>query len=238
MNKYTFLPAVLATSVVGFGLISSSASAATLVPQEEGEIKLINPELPLIGPEVATPGFTVESLEDATTGTKSRLFVDKKNTANDYGVIKFSGIDKGTNDPSAEYWFRPVAMKADGITPFSEKGQLEVGTFKFDFEKTISNLLIDFLDVESNGTQILELNGVAFNYEAPISGNNSIFSYSLQNVKSIVLKLGNEDAKLRPGDGVNVQLETESVPEPGVTLGLSALALGGMLKLRRKQKEA
>lgn len=231
MNKYAFLPAVLATSMVGFGLISSPASAVSLVPQQEGEI-----ETGFGTGIIPTPGFTVKSLIDSTTGTKSKLFVDKKTTANDYGAIKFAAIDAGTNDPNSEYWFRPVAMK-DETTPLVEKGQLEVGTFEFTFDNVISNLLIDFLDVEDKGTKILELNGVAFNYEAPILKNNKISTYSLQNVSSIVLKLGNEDStKFGSGDGVNAQLE--SVPEPGVTLGLSALALGGMLKLRRKQKEA
>ncbi|MFW5763022.1 MAG: PEP-CTERM sorting domain-containing protein, partial [Coleofasciculus sp.] len=110
------IASLVAAATVATGFMAPSASALSLVPQEEGEVDVglgacLSPSSqtgdpctyltlsPLIG--------SIESLVDDSTGTKSRLFVDKSGTLNTYGAVQFLPSDGGT--PQEGYWFRPAA---------------------------------------------------------------------------------------------------------------------------------
>ncbi len=153
MKNFKKLVKTLAVSTIGLGIATASiseAQAASLVPNQEGEIQLTNPDSDvscITGSCIDTTpfGYTVKSLDfninandlnDPQFG-KSRLFVDDRSTANDYGFgITFKGNgtkDAGTNPDKNEYWFRPQANILDengNLVPF-ENGQLEVGLFEF-----------------------------------------------------------------------------------------------------------
>lgn len=126
MPKFKVLSRVLAASTISIGFLSmaSAARAANLVPQQEGEIKLTNLEcLSNTNPKCldtssGANGFTVTSLNYDSQFGASRLFVDKRDVANDYSSfgIQFLGQDAGTNPALGEYWLRPVAY-----TPTTEK---------------------------------------------------------------------------------------------------------------------
>lgn len=218
-----------------FGL-STAAQAGTLVPQQEGEVSVIG-VASVTGTPIATSGYTIESLVDATTGTKSLLFVDKAGTANAYPGIQFLASDIGTTDPTNAYWFRPVAISPQTGQP-AEGGQLEVGTFKFTFDNVISDLKLRWLDTElANATSftVLDVNDVVtdFGY-VPAGPDGNIFEKSFANVKSITLKLGAHGQLFPTGDGVNFQV---SVPEPGSVLGLLALGAFGAAGSFLKKKQ-
>ncbi|NWF59622.1 MAG: PEP-CTERM sorting domain-containing protein [Fischerella sp.] len=246
MHKLSTLAKTLVAFTVGLGVASamSSAHAVSLVPQQEGEVGLTN--ITCLGGSVTcldttSMDYTVTSLAYDFDGLNpqyglSRLFVDNRNTANDWGFgIKFKTLDAGTNPPLNEYWLRPVAYLADG-TP-AEGGQLEVGKFLFQFKQAVSEVTLDFLDVEdANFSGILAVNGNPFTQLLPAGSNNGIQSLTLNNVSSFVVQLGKPgpNSKFKKtGDGVNLQV---SVPEPASTLGLGALAVVGMFGLRQRKK--
>ncbi|WP_017654925.1 LEVG family PEP-CTERM protein [Fortiea contorta] len=114
---------VIAASTIGLSVLSatSAAHAVNLVPQQEGEIKLTNlaclseTNPKCIDTSLGAIGYKVTSLNYDSKFSVSRLFSDKRGTANDYSAfgIKFSADDEGTN-PNAfqEYWLRPVAYEA------------------------------------------------------------------------------------------------------------------------------
>jgi hypothetical protein len=234
---------VIAASTLTIGTLAPSASAVSLVPQQEGEINVG------LGASLSGDGYltldpiieSIESLEDDSTGTKSRLFVDKAGTANTYGsLVKFLKFDIGTADRQESYWFRPVAMKMDGITPLVEKGQLEVGTFKFTFKDTIEKLTLSWFDTEYEGEHTSFEVGSESGY-VPAGENNNTYSQTFTNVNSLLLNLGekgkgtlaNGNKANWKGDGVLVTAEAETVPEPatvGALLGLGAL---GLIKRRK-----
>jgi hypothetical protein len=217
---------IVVTSTALSGLISGEAQAYNLVPQAEGEIEVGLGCL--TGSCLATPGFTVTSLVDASTLAKSRLFVDDLSTESTYGAISFLAGDAGTVPTG--YWFRPSEIS-------EESGQLEVGTFKFDFAELISNLTVDYFDVEkkasgSKGTQVLEINGVSTvgSFVVPKGKNGNIYSQSFENVTSIVIAFG-QDYGDGTGDGVDFQMST---PEPVSILGFGAMAIVGLLGSKKK----
>lgn len=243
MKITTALAGKLAFSVLGcaflFGAIAPKASAFSLVPQQEGEINVgfANP-LQSGSSYIGTPGFTITSLTDSSTGTPSRLFVDRAGTANTYGAVKFKSNDVGTAEKTNQYWFRPVAMKADGVTTRVENGQLEVGTFRIDFAKTMASLLVRWFDTErANATSYTAYNAAGALVSSGIvqaGANNNIRTATFANVKSLVLNLG-EAYTTGTGDGVNFQMEGEAVPEP-MTMG--GLALGGAWLVRARRRRA
>ncbi|MEA5502115.1 LEVG family PEP-CTERM protein [Halotia wernerae UHCC 0503] len=110
----------VSTISISFLSITSAAHAANLIPQQEGEIKLTNLEClsntnpQCIDTSSGKNGYTVTSLNYDPQFSASRLFVDKKDTANDYSAfgIQFLTQDAGTNPGLGEYWFRPVAYSA------------------------------------------------------------------------------------------------------------------------------
>ena len=186
--------------------------------------------------------LSVESLTDATTGTQSLLFVDNLTTPNSYngGAIQFLAGDAGTNPTG--FWFRPVEVKDGG--GHEEKGQLEVGTFKFKFAQTIEKLTIAYFDTESTSTTgvpafggVLETDGTLDAGLNPIpSGPNSNIQYQTWlNASYITLKLGNDTSGT--GDGVDFQL-SKAVPEPTSMASLALVGIAGGLGALRKRRTA
>ncbi len=184
---------------------------------------------------------SIISLTDASTGSRSRLFIDSLSTKNQYGSsVKLQKKDAGTNHQG--FWFRP--SEYDEATGQSEeKGQLEVGTFTFLFEDLLSSLTIDFFDTEFlNSTGVLAINGVDLSTPDWIAKgpNSNIASLTYQNVQSITLKLGNDTVK-GTGDGVNFRfsnIEVAEVPEPGTLIGLMGVGALGALVTKRRTKMA
>ena len=92
MRKLNFIAAIFGLGL-GFAAAAPAANAASLIPQQEGEIMLEN--LSVLDEDQAIDtselGFSVTSLlfdtdssQDVNYGL-SRLFVDAKGTENDYG---------------------------------------------------------------------------------------------------------------------------------------------------------
>ncbi|MEM9767306.1 MAG: hypothetical protein AAF892_05435, partial [Cyanobacteria bacterium P01_D01_bin.71] len=127
--------ASLGASAACLAGMSTSASAMNFVPQQQGEI---NVGLGCLESCITVdPIFeSIVSLEDSTSGTQSRLFVDyfgdgdKKTTyGNGQSKVKFKTKDAGTN--STGFWFRPSERQVLGqddagndIFGTEEKGQL------------------------------------------------------------------------------------------------------------------
>ena len=236
-----------AATIVTLGIFSSSAFAASLVPQREGEI---NVGLGCIDPDpdkcidINSMPFieSIESLTDSTTGSRSRLFVDNLSTENTYGsgtnAIKFETKDAGTN-PEA-FWFRPSEHNED--TGYAEEtGQLEVGTFAFTFTEMLDELTVDYFDTESKkSTGVIAINGIALDdpYWVPKGKDSNIFSQTFFNVSSITLKLG-KDHKRGTGDGVDFNINKhQDIPEPTALLSLLAISLFGASSVKKGKKKA
>ncbi len=256
MQKFSFITKTLIAFTVGLGFtaVVPAAQATSLVPQQEGEIQLTNiaclgSGVPCI--DTTSYGYTVKSLAYDNDGLNpqyglSRLFVDNRNSSNNWGFgITFGTTDAGTNPPPGEYWFRPVAYQIDGVNEIpAENGQLEVGKFLFDFgQEIISELTLDFFDTEdANFTGILAINGTEIDPKqyVPSGSNGNKKKITLTNVSSFEVQLGKPGPNSvfpNTGDGVALQASAK-VPEPGITLGLSALTLVGMFNLRQRKKAA
>lgn len=235
-NHFSQFTISATTATLAITLLGSSAFAGTLVPQEEGELDV---GLGCLETCISLPDLisSIESLTDSTTGAKSRLFVDDvTGGANTYtdgtDTVSFASVDGGTN--SSGFWYRPVDTD-------EENGQLEVGTFKFTFTKTLSELFVDFFDSERNNeTGILAINGVDLASPDYITKgpNGNIQSKTFYDVSSITLKLGYDDwtifnGKENTGDGVNFRMAT-SVPEPASVLGLGVVAALSAFGLRKR----
>ena len=246
MRKFNVAAAVLGIGL-GFAAAAPAANAASLIPQQEGEIQLTN--LQTLDPNQTIDtnpfGFSVTSLEfdDAEKpGIEyglSRLFVDAKGTENSYGsgtgAVKFGTRDGGTTENENEFWLRAAAIQTDGVA--SEGGELEVGRFLFEFERELEEITIDFFDVESFGSGILEVNGNSVTDMLLVAGDNgNTQSLTLNNVSSLVLQLGNTNG-VGKGDGVTISgvQAVESVPEPTTTLSLGALAVAGMFGVKKRK---
>lgn len=236
------LATLVATSTAIAGILAPTASAAglTTIPltlPPEGEIDV---GLGCLDPAQCVAPHSlissIESLVDATTGSKSRLFMDNLLTDNTYSdpvtgetVILGAG-DLGTN-PSG-FWFRPSTDE--------EQGRLEVGTYKFTFAQKLTELDFTFYDAERwRRTGVVALNGVEINQFYPGHGNNGQTTKTFFNVDSITLKLGYDNPEEgESGDGVDFQLVARlpvpmGVPEPSTVLGLGAVAAMGALGLRK-----
>lgn len=238
-------------AVVGVGIISPSAHAINLVPQQEIEIQLYKEDGGLLTQMDCLTGVgncleldpsifkSVISEVDKSTGTRSYLFVDSKGTENEYddtvngGKFTFGSVDLGTTEPEGQYWFRPVAVNSDGS--LIEGGELEVGTFTFEFAKTLSELTLSFFDTETQpGTsfEVFYANATSEIITVDKASNSNIQEFTLSDVEKITLNLGEHYG--RTGDGVNFQ-GTASVPEPSVALGAIAAVIGGGLLRRGRQ---
>lgn len=254
---------LLTASTLGLGLFATApaAHAISLVPSAEGELALTN--LPCLNnPCLTPPGYSITSLSllngagnvDPQFGL-SRLFVDKRGTANKYNKgIVFLSQDEGTNGSKGEYWLRPVAYSSatsKGKGAVLENGRLEVGRFLFNFDIAWGEVKLNFLDVEDPGksgvTGYYDSKGVyhAISSLLPGTGNNKVLSLLLTDVKSLEVQLGNPSrqygyvSKFKTnGDGVNLQIEVSKpvgVPEPGTLLGLGVMAGVSALGLRQRK---
>ncbi|WP_414624858.1 LEVG family PEP-CTERM protein [Calothrix sp. CCY 0018] len=246
MRKFNVIAAVLGLGL-GFAAAAPAANAASLIPQQEGEIQLTN--LQVLDPNQAINtsdfGFSVTSLLFDTDNSQqvnyglSRLFVDAKGTANSYGTgtgaVKFKTRDGGTTEGDGEFWLRAAAIQTDGVA--SEGGELEVGRFRFDFERVLDEITIDFFDTETSlFSGILEVNGQSVEDFLAAGADGNVQSKTLSNVKSLVLQLGKDDGKGK-GDGVTISgVEiVKSVPEPTTTFSLGALAVAGMFGVKKRK---
>jgi hypothetical protein len=232
---------VLGLSAIGAGLLAgvgaAPAAAISLVPSTEGEINVGVGAALGNGSYLSTSGFSVTSLVDSSTQTKSRLFVDKAGTSNTYGGVKFQSTDVGTADLLKDNWFRATAMK-DATTTLVENGQLEVGTFTFNFNSPITNMVLRLFDTEKKGGTRYRVNDGDW-VTVAAGADKNIFTAGLLNVGSLTLDLGERYGAT--GDGVLFQLDDNSpssaAPEPMTMAGL-ALAGAGMAAARRRQRKA
>lgn len=248
MKNFKKLVKTLAVSTIGLGVATASiseAQAASLIPTQEGEIKIdniggcLNPLDPTQCIDTTTLPFAyeVKSLKYDDNFDPSRLFADQRDTDNDYGFgVQFIGDDEGTNTDSG-IWFRPVAIQ--GGNPVEGDGGLEVGQFEFNFlDKIAKEVRLDFFDVEDSGfSGILKVNGADvdpedFLLDGGEDGNTQ--TLVLKDVSSFVVQLGNVNSSQFPtGDGVNLAV---SVPESETSIALSLVAVAGVLTLKRRKK--
>lgn len=232
----------ITTATLALGGLATQASAVNLTPQTEGEIDVglgcIDPNQCLQTSDSNLFPFidSIVSETDVTTGSRSRLFIDNRLTESKYGDnITLKGNDAGTNHTG--FWFRPSEYnESDGSS--EERGQLEVGTFTFNFSTIFEELTLDWFDTEStNTTGVTAINGIAFEDWVPNGSDKNIFSQTFTDVESITLKLGN-DKPNGTGDGVNFQMTGKpapvSVPEP-TTLGSLAIVGLALRGLRKRQ---
>ncbi len=101
----------------------------------------------------------------------------------------------------------------------------------------MEEITIDFFDVESLGSGILEVNGQSVTdqmLKAEADGNTQ--SLTLNNVNSLVLQLGNTNGQ-GSGDGVLISgvQAVQSVPEPTTTFSLGALAVAGIFGVKKRK---
>ncbi len=249
MRKFNVIAAIFGLGL-GFAAAAPAANAASLIPQREGEIQLTN--LQVLDPSKAINtsglGFKVTSQQFDFDNSQrvnygfSRLFVDSKGTADTYGTgigaVRFQANDGGTNEAEGQFWLRAAAIQDNGKA--SQKGELEVGRFLFEFDKMLDEITLDFFDSEtSNFSGILEVNGQTVNDFLLAGADGNVQSKTLKNVKSLVLQLGKDDGK-GSGDGVTISgVEVvQSVPEPTTTLSLGALAMVGMFGVKKRKKFA
>jgi len=227
--------AALAASTTCLGIASLPAAAIDFVPKQQGEV---NVGLGCLEDciELGSIFESIISLEDSSSGTQSRLFVDyfgDGDTKETYGSgdskVVLKTRDVGTTADG--FWFRPSERRelSDGGFGTEEKGQLEVGTYEFNFARELAELTIDFFDTESwNTTGVIAINGQDLtnpDYVAKGQDGN-IVSQTFTNVNSLVLKLGN-DKSSGTGDGVDFRMSgvpAEDIPEPAMAVGLIAIA--------------
>ena len=240
MRKFNVIAAVLGLGL-GFAAAAPAAHAANFIPQQEGEV-LTN--LGYLDGNAATNidtsdlGFSVTSLSYDEDFGLSRLFVDQVGTANDYGSgsfgISFGEFDAGTNAEEGKFMLRSVAYDDNG-NPL-EGGRLEIGRFKFDFDRMYEKIELDLLDVETSGfSGILKVNGESVEDMLLAAGeNNATQTLTLNNVSSFEIQLGDPSGFNGIGDGVNLA-GVQSVPEPTTTLSLGALAVAGMFGVKKRK---
>ncbi|MGB7520908.1 MAG: LEVG family PEP-CTERM protein [Spirulinaceae cyanobacterium] len=241
--KRQLLVSLIATTAT-LSTFSANAFASSLVPQQEGEINVglgcIDPDPNKCIEANSIPFIeSIKSIEDDSTGNKSRLFVDDFSTANTYGsgtnAIQFQIRDAGTNPD--EFWFRPSEHDAN-LGHGEENGQLEVGTFKFTFTQMLADLTIDFFDTESkNTTGVIAINGISLDSPDWVAKgqDSNIVSQTFFDITSITLKLGH-DRDNGTGDGVDFKASSVDIPEPTALLGLLGIGLFGAVSKGKKEK--
>lgn len=249
MTKSLFFRSLLATTTtVAISTMASSGYAVSLVPDSEGEIDVglgCLDAAQCIEPESLSFVESIMSETDETTSSRSRLFIDDLTTENVYGDdVSFLTTDAGTNP--ADVWFRPVAY-LEATDSYPEEGQLEVGTYTFEFGTLLKELTIEYFDAESeNTTGVVALNGnpLASPDWVPAGSNGNVFTQTFADVSSLTLKLGLFDPEgmmvKKPGDGVRFRLAATpaTVPEPTTISGLVAVGLAVAGSKLRKRHQA
>ncbi|MGB0564078.1 MAG: LEVG family PEP-CTERM protein [Spirulinaceae cyanobacterium] len=241
MKTQLFSSLLAAAATVATGVYATPALAFDFVPMEEGEIDVglgCYDDCIQLDPIFES----IVSLTDSSSGSRSRLFVDNLATKSTYnnGGVEFKQKDAGTNQTG--YVFRPSEYN-ESTGYAEEKGQLEVGTYTFNFSSVLSELTIDFWDTESNGTGIMYLNGQDVRKAGGswLAGgsNNNVQSKTFFDVSSITISFGNDTAG-GTGDGVNFRMAgtpapDAATPEPFSMIGAGlALGAGALLKNRKK----
>ncbi|RCJ39717.1 PEP-CTERM sorting domain-containing protein [Nostoc minutum NIES-26] len=201
------------------------------------------------GASIGTATTTTPTTTETTTSSDGKKII-KNITVETTTVTKQKKVN-GVNKLIQEITTKTITQTTT-ITPGKpvEKGQLEVGKFQFDFKNPLAGLKLNFFDVEdSKHTGVLSYTnseGKTFSIQELLAGqeNGNLQSLTIHDVRSFVVQLGNPGKKYgyndsqfdTTGDGVNLQLET--VPEPGNMAGLGALAILGMMSRRQfKQKK-
>ncbi|MBD2432996.1 MULTISPECIES: LEVG family PEP-CTERM protein [Fischerella] len=160
---------IAASSLVStFLSMTSVAHASSLIPKEEGEIQLTNlaclsnQNPKCIDTALGSNGYKVTSLEFDKQFSVSRLFVDQRNTTNDYSKfgIQFLADDEGTNPSMGEYWLRPVAytapvVKKDIKTSTSTQKNLNAPEGATVGTKTNTTAPKQTTTTRSDGTQVI-----------------------------------------------------------------------------------
>ncbi|MEO0687024.1 MAG: LEVG family PEP-CTERM protein, partial [Cyanobacteria bacterium J06649_11] len=121
-------------------------------------------------------------------------------------------------------------------------GQLEVGLFEFVLDNTVGEVRLDFFDVEDgdfsgiiqkvNGEDVVDVQNLLL----PGGEDSNIQTLVLKDVKSFVVQLGKpgpDSVFSKTGDGVSLQV---SVPESENVIALSALAVAGVLTVKRRKR--
>jgi hypothetical protein len=216
LKKIGTLAPLVAACTASILLCALGAKANPLVPQQEGELYVGLGACSGSGCSYISPPSiigSIVSLPDPSTGSRSRLFVDKAGTENNYGTIRFRSQDLITSDASGAYWFRPAAMESDTVTPIQKDGELEVGTFKFNFMEPLTDLTIALFDVEKKGTsyKVQFADGNTESGEVPAGEDSNRFEKTFSNVKSITLTLGKKQRTT--GDGVNFMASSSYTPK-------------------------
>lgn len=231
--KFKSIASLIAITAATLSFMAPARAQVDLVPEQEGEIEVglgVLDDSQSLALSLFPFIENIVSELDATTNSKSRLFIDNLNTANEYGTsVKFGTRDRGTNHEG--YWFRPSDSE--------ETGSLEVGTFTFNFSRTLQKLNIDFFDTESSETTgLVGLNGSELETVNWVSNgkDGNIVTQTFYDVNSITLKLG-KDFDRGTGDGVNFRMSATPIPEPATLGGLAVvgLAFAGQ-KLRKGRK--
>jgi len=232
-NIKKLVKTLAAVSTIGLGFATVSvgqAQAVSLVPQQEGEIQTTNgckSDATCI--DTSSLGYSVTSL--AFDGfDPSLLFSDDRGTANSHGLgIEFILNDEGTRPEAEQFWLRPVAFKDGAVF---EDGRLETGLFEFNFDENISEIKLDFFDVEYAESTKIFVDGQLV--KAVDNGPNSnIQSVVLKDLSSFTVQLGEPGGDFGTGDGVSLSV---SVPESENVIGLSALAVAGVITLKRRKR--
>lgn len=192
----------------------------------------------------------------APTQTETTTTADGKKTIKNI-TVETTTVTKQTKVKGVTKLIQEISTKTitqiTTITPGKpvENGQLEVGRFQFDFKNPLAGLKLSFFDVEdSKYSGILSYTnseGKTFSIKELLTGkeDGNLQSLIIKDVQSFVVQLGNPGQKygykdsefVKTGDGVDLQLET--VPEPGTMAGLGTLAIVGIMsKRQRKNKTA
>ncbi|AFY32372.1 LEVG family PEP-CTERM protein [Calothrix sp. PCC 7507] len=176
---------VIAASTIGLSVLSatSAAHATNLVPQQEGEIKLTNlaclsdTNPKCLDTSLGANGYTVTSLNYDSQFSLSRLFVDEKDTANDYSKfgIQFLSQDLGTNPGEGQYWLRPVAYNADVVKADPAKTSSAVKTVSVlsgtPGTQTITEPATKVTTTNSKGEKVTTTTSIEKTIETYLDGN-------------------------------------------------------------------
>ncbi len=220
--------------------VAYTGSTQTRTTNNNQTIRVNAPPGATIGTVVSPPTVT-----ETTNTTSNGTHITTKNT------VIVTTVTRRVNNRLVQDITTRTTTQTTTVTPTrpAENGQLEVGRFKFEFNKAVSGLKFDFFDVEDSfKTGILSYTnsqGQTFNINELLAAgpDGGVQSLILKDVKSFVVQLGNPgknygnpSSNFTTGDGANLQLET--VPEPASMVGLGAVAMLGLMARKHRKNEA